>query len=378
MMGANPIKFCISESRAAGLTWINADPPGIWNGRIADPQRGVIMRAFVLKRYGGPRATEFADVAKPEPGPRAVLIRVHAAGLNPVDYKTRRGLLRPIYRYRFPVVMGMDVAGTVGHRGPGAEGFSEGEGVFARLPGETMGAFAEYVAVSEDLVATMPRSTDFVSAAAVPLAGLTALQCLRDELRLKPGHRTFISAGVGGVGCFAVQLAKWLGAEVSTTASPSGLPLARSLGADQVIDYTRQSFADVLHNLDNALDLVGGNTLRRCFAVVRRGGAIVSTAGPPEPQTALKDLGRGLLLAQLFWLASLPIEMKALSHGVRYRYVFSHPSGSELAELANLIDTGVIKVVLDRVFPFAEVGEALAHLETGHAKGKVVVRMIDG
>jgi NADPH:quinone reductase-like Zn-dependent oxidoreductase len=333
------------------------------------------MRAFVLKRYGGPEATELRDVPKPEPGPREVLIRVHAAGLNPVDYKTRSGGLRPIQSYSLPVVMGNELAGTVVARGAAAARFVEGDRVFARVAKETLGAFAEYASVDQALVARLPASLDFESAAGVPLAGLTALQCLRDELEVKSGQRIFISGGAGGVGAFAIQIAKWLGAEVATTASARGEALVRSLGADRVIDYTRERFETTLRDLDGAFDLIGGDTLARSFEVVKRGGKVVSIAGMPEPQTALKDLGRGAGLAALFWVLSLRTRLQAYRHGVRYRYVFMHPSGSELAELASLIDAGKLKVILDRVLPFDQIGAAMAYLEQGRAKGKVVVRM---
>jgi len=275
--------------------------------------------------------------------------------------------------------MGKELAGTVVARGVGATRFTVGDRVFTRVAKEAMGAFAEYASVHEDLVAKMPASLDFESAAGIPLAGLTALQCLRDELEVKPGQRIFISGGAGGVGTFAIQIAKWLGAEVTTTASPfyGGEALVRSLGADRVIDYTRERFEDVLHDLDGAFDLIGGDTLARLFAVVKRGGKVVSIAGVPEPQTALKDLGRGVELATLFWLLSLLTRLRARSGGIRYRYVFIHPSGTELAELAMLIDAGKLKVTLDRAFPFAEIDDAFAYLENGHAKGKVVVRIVN-
>jgi alcohol dehydrogenase len=194
------------------------------------------------------------------PGPHELLIRVHAAGLNPTDSNTRRGKLLLLFYYPLPVVMGKEFAGTVVARGPEATHFMEGERVFGRVAQNKMGAFAEYVAVHEDFVAKMPTSLDFETAAGMPLAGLTALQCLRDELVVKPGQRIFISGGAGGVGTFAIQIAKWLGAEVATTVSPRGEALAHSLGADLVIDYTRERFEDVLHNFEGALDLIGGST----------------------------------------------------------------------------------------------------------------------
>lgn len=243
------------------------------------------------------------------------------------------------------------------------------------MPKDRIGAFADYAVVPEDHLARIPASLDFEAAAGVPLAGLTALQALRDELKLAPGSRVFIPGGAGGVGTFAIQIAKWLGAEVTTTASPRGRALVERLGADVVIDYTTQDFEDHVRDMDAVFDLLGGETLRRSFPVVKRGGKVVSIAGLPEPVTACKDLGRGLPLAILFWIASFRYRAEASKHGVTYRYLFMHPSGAELEELAQLIEAGALRPVIDRVFPFAEIDHAFAYLEAGHAKGKVVVTM---
>ncbi|MGD9922622.1 MAG: NADP-dependent oxidoreductase [Variibacter sp.] len=336
------------------------------------------MKAFVLTRYGGPEATELREVSRPEPAQGEVLVRVHAAGLNPVDFKTRDGMLRVVQRYSLPTVMGNDFAGVVEKRGDGASLFADGDRVFARMPKGQMGAFAEYAVVPQNLLARMPASLDFETAASVPLSGLTALQALRDELNLQTGSRVFIPGGAGGVGTFAIQLAKWLGAEVATTASPRGRALVERLRADVVIDYTTQQFEDHLRDMDGVFDLLGGETLKRSFGVVKRGGKVVSIAGMPEPETARKDLGRGVLLTALFWFASFSLRAEARKHGVSYRYLFMHPSGAELAELAQLIEQKKLEPVIDRVFPFAEIGEAIAYLEGGRAKGKVVVWMREG
>lgn len=315
------------------------------------------------------------DVPRPVCRSGELLVRVHAAGLNPVDYKTRAGALKIIHKYPLPIVMGNELAGTVESVGPGVTRFAEGDRVFARVASGTMGAFAEYAVVPEGVAALMPTSLDFPAAAAVPLAALTALQALRDELQLRAGQRVFIPGGAGGVGTFAIQLAKHLGAHVATTASSRGEALVARLGADVVIDYTRERFEDRLSRYDGAFDLLGGDTLSRLWSVLKPGGRIVSIAGMPEPQTALKDLGRGIGLAALFWLASLTTRLRAARRGQSYRYLFMHPSGNDLAHLASLIDTKKLEVVIDHIFPFAEVKEAMAFLETRRAKGKVVVVM---
>ncbi|HEV7307565.1 NADP-dependent oxidoreductase [Ensifer sp.] len=333
------------------------------------------MQAFVLTRYGGPDAAELRDVPRPRPAGGEVLVRVHAAGLNPVDYKTREGMLKVVQRYPLPAVMGNEIAGVVEELGNGVTAFKPGDRVFARMPKGAMGGLAEYAVVPEQFLAKMPASIDFNAAAGVPLAGLTALQALRDELHVDRGSRIFVPGGAGGVGTFAIQLAKWLGAEVTTTASPRGRALVEELGADTIIDYTKEHFEEQLRGMDGAFDLLGGETLMKSFAVVKRGGRVVSIAGMPEPETARKDLGRGLFLSTLFWFASYRIRAVASKHGVAYRYLFMHPSGPELAELAALIDAGTIRPVIDRVFPFQDTAAAFDYLETGRAKGKVVVEI---
>jgi len=302
-------------------------------------------------------------------------VQVRAAGLNPVDIKTREGKLKVIRRYPLPVVMGNEIAGLVASVGSGVTRFSVGDRVYARLDKDKMGGLAEQAVVHEEHLAKMPASLSFEAAAAVPLAALTALQALRDELRLENGQSVFISGGAGGVGTFAIQIAKHLGAKVATTASPRGDALVRRLGADVVIDYTHQRFEEVLHDYDGVFDLLGGDDLVRSFSVVKRGGTVVSVAGIPEPETARRDLGRGSALAALFWIVSFGTRRTAARHGVRYRYLFMHPSGSELEEIAALIDAKKIEVVIDQIFPFAKTKEALAYLEGGRAKGKVVVSM---
>lgn len=332
------------------------------------------MRALLLTRYGGPEATVLRDdVPVPIVKAGEVLVAVRAVGLNPVDFKTRSGKLKLIRRYPLPAVMGNEVAGVVQAVGAGVTRFTVGDRVYARLDKDDMGGLAELAVAHESFVAKMPATLGFEAAAAVPLAALTALQALRDELHLQPGQRLLITGGAGGVGTFALQIAKHLGAVVATTASPRGEALVRRLGADIVIDYTRERFEDMLRDYDAVFDLMGGADLMRSFSVVKRGGMVVSVAGMPEPETARRDLGRGGALAALFWLASLGVRREAARYGVRYRYLFMHPSGADLEYITRLIEARTLEVIVDRVFPLAEAKAALAYLETGRAKGKVVV-----
>jgi len=333
------------------------------------------MRAYVLERHGGPEAARLMDVPAPTPGPRDLLVRVRAAGLNPVDFKFREGKLRAIYSPKLPFVLGNELAGEVISTGSEVTRFRAGDRVFARVAKNRGGAFAEHVCVDEAHAALVPPELDLTTAAGVPLAGLTALQALRDELDVKPGQDVFISGGAGGVGTFAIQIAKWLGAHVTTTASKRGEALVRALGCDEVIDYTTGDIAKAGRRFDAALDLIGGTTLEQMFAIMKPGTEIVSIAGVPEPQTAIKDLGGSRRLAAMFWAISAGIRGRARRAGVRYRYLFMHPSGAELAELAALIEQGKLAVTVDKTYPLDNIAKALAYLEDGHAKGKVVVTM---
>ena len=331
------------------------------------------MRAYVLKYYGGPEGALLMDVPPPTPRPRDILVEVRAAGLNPVDFKFRQGKLRAILRPKLPLVLGNELAGEVIAVGSYVKRFRVGDRVFARVAKDRAGAFAEQACVDEDDAAHMPRNLDFTAAAAVPLAGLTALQALRDELRVKPGQKVFISGGAGGVGTFAIQIAKWLGAHVTTTASKRGEALVRSLGCDEVIDYTVQGISNEEGRFDAGFDLIGGKTLEQMFEIMKPGTRIVSVAALPEPQTAIRDLGGRRALSAIFWLISYGIRSRARRAGVSYRYLFMHPSGSDLALLAELIEQGKLKATVDRTYPFAKIAEALDYVESGRAKGKVVV-----
>jgi NADPH:quinone reductase-like Zn-dependent oxidoreductase len=331
------------------------------------------MQGYVLTRYKRPM--ELREVPEPTPGDGEVLIRVHAAGLNPTDYKIRDGVARLFWRYRLPVVAGNELAGVVEAIGPGVSRFTVGDRVYCRVDHQKMGAFATYAVVDENLVGTMPESLDFDGAAALPLTGLTALQGLRDHLAVSAGDRLFITGGAGGVGTVAIQLAVWMGATVATTASATGEELVRSLGAETVIDYHTQKFKDVLHSYDAAFDLVGGQDLRDCFDVLKPGAKTVSIAGVPEPTMVREDAGLGRLWTAGAWVLSTKIRRLARRKGVSYRLMLMHPSGADLDFLSGLVDNGHLKPVIDRTYPFQQIPDALAHVEQGHTKGKVVVRL---
>jgi alcohol dehydrogenase len=272
-------------------------------------------------------------------------------------------------------VLGNELAGVTIAVGRDVERFRAGDRVFARVAKDRGGALAEQACVDEDYAAHIPQSLDFAAAAALPLAGLTALQALRDELCIRPGQRLLISGGAGGVGTFAIQIAKAMGAHVTTTASNRGEALVRSLGADEIVDYTREDISRLEPKFDAGLDLVGGATAMQMFEVMKPGTKILSVAAVPEPQTALRDLKAGRALAAIFWVISHGIRARARRAGVTYRYLFMHPSGSDLAHLAVLIEQQKLRVVIDNTYPFDSIPEAFAYVESGRAKGKVVVVM---
>jgi NADPH:quinone reductase-like Zn-dependent oxidoreductase len=315
---------------------------------------------------------QLRQVPEPTAGAGEVLIRVRAAGLNPVDYKVRRGFGR-VFHLDLPLVAGSELSGEVEAVGAGATRFGIGDRVYARVDKQKLGAYAGYAVVDESFVAKMPRSLDFEDAAGMPLAGLTALQALR-QLAITPGDRVFISGGAGGVGTLAIQLAVQMGAKVATTASPRGEQLVRSLGAETVIDYREQKFKDVLSEYDSAFDTTGGRDLTDMFDILKPGAKAVSVASF-DPTTARDDVGMGRLLTAAVWVANTKIRRKSRRRGVSYRSLLMHPSGDDLETLTELVDSGELKPVTDRAYPFEQLPDAFAYLEEGHAKGKVVVRL---
>jgi alcohol dehydrogenase len=336
----------------------------------------VIMRAIVYNGYGGPEVTSLAEVPEPSPAAGEVLIRVSAAGLNPVDAHQRDGALRSVTRYAFPKIAGNELSGMVADVGEGVTASTVGDRVFARVDKQLLGAFAEEVAVAQELVAAAPRTLSLVDAAAVPLAGLTALQALGpSHLAVGKGDRILITGGAGGVGLFAIQLAKRAGAHVTTTASAQGNALVRRLGADEVIDYRTRSVSSGSERFDKAFDLVGGTTLDDLVGSVEPGGSILSIAGPLTPG-CLDDQVRGvrrLVVNAMLRIRSRDVRRRARAARVDYQYFFMHPDGAGLAELAALIDAEELKVVIDSRFPFERFADAYARVESRQAKGKVLL-----
>ncbi len=332
------------------------------------------MKAFVVDRYGRKQNLRFGEMPNPEPREDDVLVRVHAAGVNPLDSKIRDGEFKLILPYRLPLILGNDVAGVVVQVGSRVQRFKLGDEVYARPHHDRIGTFAEFIVMNENDVALKPRQLTMEEAASIPLVGLTAWQALIERGQLKAGQKVLIHAGSGGVGTFAIQLAKQLGAFVATTTSTANVDLMKRLGADVVIDYKKDDFAQVLRDYDVVLNSLGKETLEKSLKVLKPGGRLISISGPPDPAFA-RDLGTSWLVRQVTRLLSYRIRRKAKRHSVNYSFLFMKANGEQLHKISSLIDAGSVRPVVDRVFPFESTNAALAYVETGRAKGKVVVKV---
>jgi NADPH:quinone reductase-like Zn-dependent oxidoreductase len=332
------------------------------------------MRAFVVDHYGSNDAVRAAEMPVPAVGDDDVLVRIVAAGVNPVDIKTRDGKMKVALPYRTPFILGNEVAGVVTEVGGHVRRFKLGDEVYARLPKDRIGAFAEYVAVREDAVAHKPQTLTMEEAASIPLVGLTSWQALVERANVTPVQRVLIHAGSGGVGTFAIQLAKHLGATVATTTSASNFELVRGLGADVVVDYRTEDFETIVREYDVAFDTLGGRTLEKSIRVLRPGGTLIEIAGPPDPAFA-EEIGASPIVALAIRLLSYRVRKMARRARVRYSFLFMRPSGEQLRKIGALIDSGIMRPVVDRVFPFESTKDALTYVESGHAKGKVVIKV---
>lgn len=332
------------------------------------------MKAFIVDRYKKKGALRLGEMPDPVLQDDDVLVEVHAAGLNLLDSKIRDGEFKLILPYRPPFVLGHDVAGTVVRVGPKVRRFKPGDEIYARPRDGRVGTFAELIAIDEADVALKPKNLSMAEAASIPLVGLTAWQVLVERAGLRKGEKVLIHAGSGGVGTFAIQLAKHLGATVATTTSTANVDLVRSLGADVVIDYKKQDFEKVLSGYDVVLNSLDADTLRKSLSVLKPGGKLISISGPPDPAFG-KEQGLNWFLRQVTRLLSLGIRRKAARHRVDYSFLFMRANGEQLGQIASLIETGAMRPVMDRVFPFEATNEALAYVATGRAKGKVVVKL---
>jgi len=332
------------------------------------------MKALVLKRYGGAEPLAFADVARPTIGPDDILVKVRAAGVNPIDNMIPKGMFKPILKFQLPATMGSDFAGVVVEIGSRVSRFQVGDAVYGSVFDLGNGSFAEFVAVPEHAAAPKPANLSFVEAASIPMVGLTVWQAFKEHMQLKPGQKIFIPAGSGGIGTFAIQLAKHMGATVGTTTSTANIELVRTLGADEVVDYKKQNFKDVLHDYDAVLGTTQGDGLETALDIVRPRSKVVSLIGPPDAAFA-RARGMNVVMKLVFGLLSAKIRRLAKQRGATYSFMFVRPDGSQLARIGDLLEAGRIRPVIDKVFPFTQAKAGLAYLEQGRAKGKVVLQM---
>ena len=330
------------------------------------------MKAYVVERYGKD-SVRAADVPEPQVGARDVLVRVSAVSINPLDKMVRNGEFKRLLKYKPPFVLGHDVAGVVSGVGANVRDFKVGDEVHARPRDLRIGTFAEFIAIDQDDLAPKPRSLTLHEAAAVPLVALAAWQILIDRAQVKPGQKVLIHAGAGGLGSTVIQLAKHLGATVATTTNTTTVELVRSLGADVVLDYTKEDFSTVLSDYDLVLDSLGGKNLEKSLTVLKPGGLAIGVAGPPDTGFA-KQVGAPSFMGVVMNALSRKVRKQAKALGVRYQFFFMQASGSQLRELGALYDSGQLHPVIDRIFEFDQMLEAMAYVEQGRTKaGKVVV-----
>jgi NADPH:quinone reductase-like Zn-dependent oxidoreductase len=328
------------------------------------------MRAFVVTKYKEP--LQEAEVPEPTVGEHDVLVRVEAAGLNPLDEKIRAGEFKQILPYKLPLILGNDVAGTVIGVGTAVRGFKPGDEVYARPAQDRIGTFAERIAVAEGDLALKPASISMDEAGSLPLVALTAWQALVERGKVRPGQKVLIHAGAGGVGSIAIQLAAHLGASVATTASGSNAHFVRALGADTVIDYRTQDFEQLLTGYDLVLDGIGGETLEKSLRVLKPGGKAIGIAGPPDPAFA-REAGLKPLLRLAVAGLSRKIRKQAKKLGVTYEFLLMRASGDQLRQMTTLIDQGVVRPVVGKVVRFDQTPQALQSLSQGGIRGKAVI-----
>jgi NADPH:quinone reductase-like Zn-dependent oxidoreductase len=332
------------------------------------------MKAFILKRYGKKEKLQLTEIAKPVVKENDVLVQVHAAGVNLLDSKIRNGEFKMILPYKTPFTPGHDVAGVVTKVGSRVSKFKVGDAVYARPADHRIGTFAELIVMNEKDVAMKPKNISMEEAASIPLVGLTAWQALVEKAILKKGQKVFIQAGSGGVGTFAIQLAKHLGATVATTTSTANIDLLKNLGADIIIDYKKEDFETILKDYDVVLNSQDTKTLEKTLRILKPGGKVISISGPPDPGFG-KEINANWFLKIILKFLSAGIRKKAKSLGVNYSFLFMRAQGEQLSQITKLIESGLIKPVVNKVFPFEQTNEAMAYVETGRAKGKVVVKV---
>jgi len=332
------------------------------------------MRAFLLGGYGAiSDNVRLGEIPGPVAGPGEILIGIHAASLNPIDFKLVNGALKRISKYQLPRPFGFDASGIVLAVGAGASQFKPGDAVYARASRDTIGSFAEQIALAGKFVALKPTGISHAEAAALPLVGLTTLQGF-ERAGARAGQRILIHAGSGGVGTFAVQYARHLGLHVTSTTSSKNADFVKSLGADRVIAYDRENYLELGGDYDIVYDTLGGAFTIDAFKVVKRGGTVISLSGPPDRDFARRE-SAGWLVRIAVWLMGRKVYAAAERAGAAHCWFLTESNGAQLREIAALVDRGAIKPVIDREFAFEQLPEALTYLEAGRARGKVVLKV---
>ncbi len=332
------------------------------------------MKAFVVEQYGKSKPLHAIDLPEPEIKADEILVRVCAASVNVLDAKIRAGEFKLLLPYKTPFVLGHDVAGVVERVGTAVRHFKQGDEVYARADDLRIGTFAEFIAIRESSLAFKPANLTMEEAASLPLVALTAWQALVELGKLKRGQKVFIQAGSGGVGSIAIQLAKHLGATVATTTGTSNVAWVTELGADHVIDYRKEDFESALQNYDLVLNSQDGETLQKSLRVLKPGGKLISISGPPDPEFA-RDIKAPWLVKQVIRALSWKIRRNAKKRRIDYSFLFMKPDGSQLRQIALLVESGALRPVVDKVFPLAATNEAMSYVEQGRAKGKVVIKV---
>ena len=333
------------------------------------------MKALTFKRYGKSPEIGFAEVPRPTLKADELLVQVHAASVNPIDNMIPTGLFKAVLRFQLPATLGSDLAGVVAEVGSRVTRFKLGDAVFANIFDQGTGSIAEFAVVPESAAALKPANLDFVQAASIPMVGLTSWQALKERIKLRAGQKVFIPAGSGGIGTFAIQLAKHLGAKVGTTTSTGNVELVSRLGADEVVDYKKQDFEKLLRGYDAVLGTVRGDAIEKSIGILKAGGAVVSLVGPLDVAFA-RARRLNFILTCVFALMGRKIMRLAKRRDVAYSFLFARPDGDQLAQIGKLLEAQRIRPVIDKVFPFEQAKEALDYLALGRAKGKVVVRIV--
>ncbi|MCV9929806.1 NADP-dependent oxidoreductase [Flavobacterium sp. LS1R49] len=332
------------------------------------------MKAFIINKYSKNSRLELVDMPVPEVKDNDVLVDVYASGLNFLDSKIKAGEFKLILPYKLPLILGHDVAGIITKVGKNVKKFKVGDEIYARPSDFRIGTFAAFIAIDEKDVALKPKNLSMEEAASIPLVALTAWQVLVERAQIKEGDKVFIQAGSGGVGTIAIQLAKHLGAKVATTASIKSSELLKELGADLIIDYKNEDFEKRLSNYDVVLNSQDKKTLEKSINILKSGGKLISISGPPTPDFA-KEIGAPWYVKKILSLISAGIRKKARNRNIDYSFLFMRAQGEQLSKITALIESGIIKPVMDKIFPFEELNEALSYVESGRTKGKVVVKM---